>query len=597
LKKILQLKSKEYVLLFIFLLISGAVSYISLHKIKEYDINKTKTALITVNKSSAEALHQWLRGQKENIIESAKNNYVLESTKKLLSLPQDATALVSSETTKDLRKFFTPILDTHGDLGSLIISPDYISVFSMRNENTGTYNIIAEQNKNLLDQVFTKGKTLLIPPTKSDVPLSTKYGNNVWETMFMATPIIDNGHIIAVLTFRIDTKKDFSRILEIGTIGETGETYAYNKSGEIISKTRFNEGLQERLDLSIPNSNENDKDLLVGDTVINVNYDVTETNKFGKKDIYKVSQWDKELGLGLITKINKREALESYFLVRTISIGLFIGIGVLVFLLLNVIVSQRHEKQKNLENTKKELETLVLTRTTELNKTIASKNKFFSILAHDLRGPFGSLVGLLEMLVNDPKSFSEDEKNEITKQVYNSSLSLFKLLENLLTWSRVQTKNLEIKLEKVNILDLVNDSADLQRLQLKDKNIQLVTAVSAQTFAYADKNSCNTVLRNLLSNAIKFTNPGGTIKIISSIEDKQIKIIIEDNGLGMSEKQVSTLFHVDKTTSTKGTNNEPGTGLGLAICKDFVELNNGTLSAESEISVGSRFIIKLPLAY
>ncbi|UAM98610.1 HAMP domain-containing histidine kinase [Polaribacter litorisediminis] len=595
-KKILQLKSKEYLLLFIFLLISALASYLSLQKIKEYDIHKTKTALISINKSSAEALHQWLRGRKENINEIAKNNYVLESTKKLLNLPQDSVALASSETIKDLRIFFTPILNTHEDLGSFIISPDYRSVFSMRNENIGTYNLIAEQNKNLLDQVFTKGKTLLIPPIKSDVPLSAKYGNISWETMFIATPIIDNGHIIAVLTFRIDTKKDFSRILEIGAIGETGETYAYNKSGKIISKTRFHEGLQERLDLSIPNSNENDKDLLVIDTVVKVNYDITETNKFEKKDVYKVSQWDEELGIGLITKINKREALESYFFVRTISIGLFIGIGVLVFLLLNVIVSQRQEKQKNLENTKKELETLVLTRTKELDKTIASKNKFFSILAHDLKGPFGSLVGLLEMLVNDPKSFSEDERNEITKQVYSSSLSLFKLLENLLTWSRAQTKNLEIKLEKLNILDLVNDCADLKKLQLKNKNIELVTAVSAQTFAYADKNSCSTVLRNLLSNAIKFTNLGGTIKIKSSIEDKQIKIIIEDNGVGMSEKQVSTLFHVDKTTSTKGTNNESGTGLGLAICKDFVELNNGTLSAESEISVGSRFIIKLPLA-
>jgi hypothetical protein len=160
LKKTLQLKSKEYVLLFIFSLISGAVSYISLHKIKEYDIHKTKTALITVNKSSVEALHQWVMGRKKNIIEIAKNNYVLESTKKLLNLPQDSTALVSSETIKDLRKFFTPILNTHEDLGSFIISPDYTSEFSMRNENTGTYNLISEQNKNLLDQVFTKGKTL-----------------------------------------------------------------------------------------------------------------------------------------------------------------------------------------------------------------------------------------------------------------------------------------------------------------------------------------------------------------------------------------------------------------------------------------------------
>jgi hypothetical protein len=194
--------------------------------------------------------------------------------------------------------------------------------------------------------------------------------------MFVATPIIDNGDIIAVLTFWIDIKKYFSRILEIGAIGETRETYAYNQSDKIVSKTRFNEGLQERLDLSIPNSNENDKDLFVGDTIVNINYNVTETNKFEKKDIYKVSQWDKELGIGLITKINKREVLESYFLVRNTFIGSFIGIGVFVFLLVNIIVSQRHQKQKKLENTKKELEILVLTRTKELNKTIATKTNF-----------------------------------------------------------------------------------------------------------------------------------------------------------------------------------------------------------------------------
>lgn len=282
-KKNLQLKSEEYVLLFIFLLICGAVSYLGLQKIKEYDIHKTKTTLITVNKSSTETLHQWLRGRKKNIIKIAKNNYVLESAKKLLSLPQDSTALVSSETTEDLRNFFTPILDMHEDLGVFIISPDYTSTFSMRNENTDTYNLIAEQNKNVLDQVFTKEKTLLIPPIKSDVPLLTKYGNSELKKMFIATPIIDRGHIIAVLTFRIDIKKDFSRILEIGAIGETGETYTYNESGKILSKTRFTEGLQERLDLSIPNSNENNQDLFVGDTMVNIDYNVTETNKFGKK--------------------------------------------------------------------------------------------------------------------------------------------------------------------------------------------------------------------------------------------------------------------------------------------------------------------------
>jgi signal transduction histidine kinase len=200
------------------------------------------------------------------------------------------------------------------------------------------------------------------------------------------------------------------------------------------------------------------------------------------------------------------------------------------------------------------------------------------------------------MLVNDPKSFSDDERNELLKQVYGSSFNLFKLLENLLTWSRAQTKNIEIKPEKLTVLDLVDDCTEVQKLQLENKNIQLVTQISHEAIAYADKNSCKTVLRNLLSNAIKFTNHGGTIKITSSSEDKHTKIIIEDNGVGMSEKKIKTLFKVDKTKSTKGTNNEAGTGLGLVICKEFIELNNGSLSAESELSFGSRFIIKLPFA-
>lgn len=596
-KRILSLKSKEYLLLVAFVLIGSIISYISLHQIKEYGLRKTKSTLFAVNKSSDEALHQWLQLRKENIIEVAKNKFILESTKKLLNLPKDSATLVSSETTENLRNFLTPILNANEDLGTFIISPDYTSIFSMRNENTGTYNLIGEQNKKLLDQVFSQGKTLFIPPLKSDVSISSKYSNNALKTMFMATPIIYNGDIIAAFTFRIDTNKDFSRILEIGSIGKTGKTFAYNRSGEIISKTIFNEDLQELLNQAITKPNENNDDLFLKDTMIEVHFDAAEANTFGKKDIYKVSRWDEGLNIGLITKINKREALESYFLVRTTFISLFVGITILAFLLVNVIVSQRHEKEENLENAKKELEALVLDRTKELKKTIASKDKFFSILAHDLKGPFGSLNGLLEMLVNDAKSFSEDERREILNQVYGSSFNLFKLLENLLTWSRAQTKNIEIKPEKLTVLDLVDDCTELQKLQLENKNIQLVTQISHEAIAYADKNSCKTVLRNLLSNAIKFTNHGGTIKITSSSEDKHTKIIIEDNGVGMSEKKIKTLFKVDKTKSTKGTNNEAGTGLGLVICKEFIELNNGSLSAESELSFGSRFIIKLPFAY
>ena len=163
-----------------------------------------------------------------------------------------------------------------------------------------------------------------------------------------------------------------------------------------------------------------------------------------------------------------------------------------------------------------------------------------------------------------------------------------------MNWSRSQTKNIVLHPEKISINELINGNIILQKESAIDKKIELLYEINQDLFVFADKNTIDTVFRNLISNAIKFTNEGGRVKISASTNNEMVKIIVQDNGIGIPEETLNKLFKIDEKVSTTGTNNERGTGLGLILCKEFTELNNGRISVESKIGVGSHFIVELP---
>lgn len=230
----------------------------------------------------------------------------------------------------------------------------------------------------------------------------------------------------------------------------------------------------------------------------------------------------------------------------------------------------------------------------ELRKTVQTKDKLFSIIAHDLRSPFTALIGLTEVLAKQAEELKPSEVSEYGNLIHQSSEKLLNLIENLLQWSRSQTGRLKIAPKKLHLKDVVTDVLSTLQIQAESKNIKIQSSVANDISIMADYDSITAVLRNLVSNAIKFTEPKGNIRIEAERSDDKVIINISDSGVGISQKNLAKLFKLEDSFSTKGTSNEAGTGLGLIVCKEFVEKNMGSIEATSKEGEGTTFTITLP---
>jgi signal transduction histidine kinase len=230
---------------------------------------------------------------------------------------------------------------------------------------------------------------------------------------------------------------------------------------------------------------------------------------------------------------------------------------------------------------------------TEIN---ATKDKFFSIIAHDLRGPFNSILGFSNLLLEEFQDLPDEQKHEMVHIISESASSSYDLLENLLMWSRAQTGKIKYNPEKVDIKELIDSLISLYKSQSKNKEIIIKNNIHESFELISDKNVIETILRNLVSNAIKYTNKGGVITLdcVALCNNGATKIIVTDTGVGMSKKTLSELFKVDNNNSTDGTEKEKGTGLGLILCKELVKIIGGEIEVESKEGFGSEFKFTIP---
>lgn len=228
----------------------------------------------------------------------------------------------------------------------------------------------------------------------------------------------------------------------------------------------------------------------------------------------------------------------------------------------------------------------------ELNQT---KNKIFSVIGHDLRAPIGSINAIVAAVIEDFDDFSEsDEIKAILGEVKKTANSTYSLLENLLMWAKSQSGEVNFAPEKVSINEIVGDNIVLLMGTAKRKNIKFHAHIKSEICAFADKNMVQTIVRNLLSNAIKFTPQGGEVKISATKKGSFVEIAISDTGIGISPENIEKLFDKNQYFSTFGTQKEKGSGLGLKLCKDFTEINGGTISIKSQPGKGSTFSFSLP---
>lgn len=258
---------------------------------------------------------------------------------------------------------------------------------------------------------------------------------------------------------------------------------------------------------------------------------------------------------------------------------------------------QIKEQNTILQNMNTILEQQVKERTAELEHANASKDKFFSIIAHDLRAPFNGLITMTEIFSENLNQFTQEEIQEGLRSLQKTSQSVYALLENLLTWSRLQRGVIEYFPQDIFFDDLVPSNVFLFTQNAEQKQISLTSSLSQGIQAYGDYNMINTVLRNLISNALKFTHTGGTITIAVTQNDDEefVEVAVADTGTGISPENIPKLFQIDTKYSEVGTAGELGTGLGLILCKELVEKNGGKIRVESELGKGTTFRFTVPI--
>jgi signal transduction histidine kinase len=259
---------------------------------------------------------------------------------------------------------------------------------------------------------------------------------------------------------------------------------------------------------------------------------------------------------------------------------------------------QKLIKQNELLNQKVEERTTKLVEVnTRLKKSNQTKEKLFSIIAHDIKSPFSNLLGFIDILKNNYEEYDIDQHKKFINIISDSSHRIYSLTDNLLLWSNLQQDRIDCNLKPINLKNIVQESAELFNEILGTKNINFLNNIDNSIIVLSDEFMLSTIFRNLISNAVKFSHPNGSITI--SIDDSnpnpedELTVCVEDTGVGMSKEKISKLFTSDINESTVGTNNEKGTGLGLSLSKEFINLLGNKLYVESKPNFGSKFYFNL----
>jgi signal transduction histidine kinase len=232
----------------------------------------------------------------------------------------------------------------------------------------------------------------------------------------------------------------------------------------------------------------------------------------------------------------------------------------------------------------------------ELTNANNAKSRFFSILAHDLRNPFHTIIGQSYLLSKSYERLSPEERKKYASDILSSCEQVNRLLENLLEWARTQTKGIEFQPQQLDFYQLVLNSLSMLKNNADEKLIVIENWIDKSISVRADYTLLETIVRNLVNNSIKFTPRGGAITLSAIIENGKLTVSIRDTGVGIDKSDLEKLFLIDSNVKTRGTNYENGTGLGLVICKEFIDLHKGEIWAESTPGKGSVFHFSIPIA-
>ena len=590
----------------VIIIILGA--FMTLSKIRTDVRIETGTSLATLVKTVQQGVKAWFSENRADALLWANSSQVREYSALLAALPATKQSLLSSPTQTELRNLLRPVMLSKGYKGFFIIGPGNINLSSSRDENIGVQSLLLEQ-PGLLNKLWS-GETGLSLPQFTDVPLSNQNGEPVSDaaTMFVGAPIKDDsGKVLSILLFRINPAEDFTAIFQQARLGQSGESYAFDKAGRLISESRFDDHLRtiglikgnQRgiLNIQVRNPGVN---LVLGEQTVTPRSKqpltlmassaitgVAATNIDGYRDYRGVKVigawlWDDELNFGITSEIDFDEVNQFQFDTR-ITFLTFVGLAIAILIGLAILLEV---SRRQLDSAKNDAE-------------IASRTKsaFLSAMNHELRTPMNILLGYGELLANNADESLSVQQQEFVDHILSGGRKLHILIDNILTFTEITDDHIQISRTAISAYELVSESMAKLNEDAKSQGITLINESRGenQPFISVDPKWASDILSNFISNAIQYNHEGGSVNISTTVLDNDIlRILVSDTGQGISEQYYSEVFqpfHRFKMANSAIS----GVGIGLAISKCLAELMGGSVGFDSEEGVGSRFWVDLPV--
>lgn len=582
--------------------------------IKTQTRDNLQKSLETVLESTSEAVVYWITAQKTTAEAWAKNSTISQIADELLQVSPDRSTLSHNAHQDALRRFFHPIAASPAYEGYFIVDKNNINIASSRDVNLGEINLLTRV-PGVLESAW-QGQMIISPPLMSDVPLPDKMNNPRpgRVTMFVVAPLRDEQERVkALLLLRLNPLHTFTSIFAPGRLGETGETYAINQTGYLVSESRFDEHLESaRL---IKPTESPVMNIRISDPGRNL---VTRPVRHGEQEglpltlmarrltkerapghqidgyrdyrgVYVVGAWSwmDDLDIGVTTEIDYSEAYAGLRLPGYFITGSAATLIVLSLVLLKVYLAMQTQTR------------LARERAHDAVGADRMKTEFLSTMSHEIRTPMNGVLGMLSLL-------RVGDLPEITRRrvdiAYQSAEGLLRLLNDILDYTRLESSTIDLESIAYSPLQVIEGVAEIMAPEAQTRGIDLTYSVDADLpdRVVGDPDRVRQILTNLVHNSIKFTKQGSVTLSLSTIpgeksQDDVLSFEVADTGIGIPETALSDIFKRFQQADRSTTRLYGGTGLGLAICKQLIELMGGSIAVESTLGEGSRFTLTLPI--